>query len=162
MKTSIQKTIINLALVIFLVFVSLAFQQVQEAPCDGKTLKERAKKELDPYTYDMAKLTHVSYRGKPTFKEIEAPLFIGEKYRLVFNTEALPKQVIINVYNKDKDSKKRKLLFTTKGTAADQKQFWVDLSLLRKAFIDYEIPEGDSTASGGCLVFMLGYKTGKM
>ncbi len=142
---------------VFVLFlVACAFQS--DAPCDAKALKEKAKKQLEPYTYDMSKLTRIVYKAKPWLKEIEVPLFIGEKYRLVFNTEALPKQIVISVYNRDKDSKKRKLLFTTKDAAADKKEFSFDISMARKAFVDYEMPAGDSTASGGCLVFMLGYK----
>jgi len=154
---AIPHKIIKLSTVLFVILVALAFQ---EAPCDSKELKEKAQKHLDPFTYDMSKLTHISYRAKSTLKEIEAPLFFGEKYRLVFNTEALPKQIVISVYNRDKDSNKRKLLFTTKDAPADKKQFTFDISMARKTFIDYEIPAGDSTAGGGCIVFMLGYKVG--
>ena len=143
--------------VLVLLFIVFAFQA--SAPCDGKALKENAKKEFgEGYTYDMSKLTQIQYKAKPTLKELEVPLFIGEKYKLVFNTEALPKQIVISIYNRDKDSKKRKLLFTTKEAPADQKHFIFDLSLARKAFIDYEIPAGDSTAAGGCMVFIMGYK----
>ena len=105
----------------------------------------------------MSKLTHITYKPQPWLKEIEVPLFIGEKYRLVFNTELLPKQIVISIYNRDKDSKKRKLLFTTKD-AADKREFAFDLAMARKAFIDYEMPAGDSTVDGGCLIFMMGYK----
>lgn len=141
-----------------LLFIAFAFQG--NAPCDGKALKENAKKQFGEgkYTYDMSKLTQIQYKAKSWLKEIEVPLFIGEKYKLVFNAEALPKAIVISVYNRDKESKKRKLLFTTKDMPADQKHFVFDLSKARKAFIDYEIPAGDSTASGGCLVFMMGYK----
>lgn len=139
-----------------LLFSVFAFQG--DAPCDAKALKDKAKKQLEPYTYDMSKLTHITYKAQAWLKEIEIPLFIGEKYRLVFNTEALPKQIVISIYNRDKDSKKRKLLFTTKDAGADKREFAFDLTMARKAFIDYEIPSGDSTAAGGCLVFMMGYK----
>lgn len=142
------------------VLLLIAFSFQTNAQCDGKTLKENAKKQFGEgkYTYDMSKLTQIQYKAKPWLKELEVPLFIGEKYKLVFNTEAMPKPIVISVYNRDKDSKKRKLLFTTKDAPADQKHFVFDLSKARKAFIDYEIPAGDSTASGGCLVFMMGYK----
>ena len=142
---------------VFVLFL-IAFAFQADAPCDAKALKDKAKKQLEPYTYDMSKLTRIVYKAKPWLKEIEVPLFIGEKYRLVFNTEALPKQIVISIYNRDKDSKKRKLLFTTKDAAADKKEFSFDISMARKAFVDYEMPVGDSTAAGGCLVFMLGYK----
>jgi hypothetical protein len=160
MTKVIPAKLVKLTSGLALLFMALAFQQGQEATCDAKALKDRAKKELDPFTYDMAKLTHIAYRSKPTLKEIEAPLFIGEKYRLVFNTEALPKQIVVSVYNRDKNSNKRKLLFTTKDAPANKKQFTFDISFARKTFIDYEIP-ADSTMGGGCIVFMLGYKVGK-
>src|ERR1035437_10114601 len=103
--------------------VAFAFQA--NPPCDGKALKENAKKQFGEgkYTFDMSKLTQIVYKAKPWLKEIEVPLFIGEKYKMVFNTEALPKQIVVSIYNRDKDSKKRKLLFTTKDAPADKKLF---------------------------------------
>ena len=143
---------------LLLLLITFAFQA--SAPCDGKTLKESAKREFGEgkYTYDMSKLTRIVYKAKPWLQELEVPMFIAEKYKLVFNTEALPKPIVISIYNREKDSKKRKLLFTTKDSPIDQKKFVFEMSLSRKAFIDYEIPAGDSTAAGGCLVFIMGYK----
>jgi hypothetical protein len=154
------KLLFNNSIKTITVFILLLVAFQAHAQCDGKTLKESAKKQFGDgkYTYDMSKLTQIQYKAKPSLKEIEVPLFIGEKYKMVFNAEALPKSIVISIYNRDKDSKKRKLLFTTKDAPADQKQFIFDLSKTRKAFIDYEIPAGDSTAAGGCLVFMMGYK----
>lgn len=145
------------SLVIAFILTVCAFQN-GDAPCDQKALKDKAKKILEPYKYDVAKVTAIIYKDKPTVKEIEVPLFIGEKYRLVFNAEALPKQVVINLYNRDKESSKRKLLFSSKDATADKKDFSFDYSFANKIFIQYDIPAGDSTAKSGCLVFMLGYK----
>lgn len=152
--------LLRLRLAMTLLIFGSCFCYAQNPPCDGKALKENAKKQFGEgkYTYDMSKLTQIQYKPKPWLKEIEVPLFIGEKYKMVFNTEALPKQIVVSIYNRDKDSKKRKLLFTTKDATADKKLFVFDLSAARKAFINYEIPAGDSTAAGGCLVFMMGYK----
>lgn len=148
------------ACMFYLSFITLALCAFQAAdrPCDSKSLKEKAKKTLDPYNYDVAKVTRIMYKDKPSFKEIEVPLFIGEKYRLVFNTEALPKNVVINLYNRGKDSKKRKLVFSTKDAAPDTKEFSFDYSFANKIFINYDIPPADSAAGSGCVVFMLGYK----
>lgn len=157
MKTNFSNKISSSFLVLFLLLLVSAFQS-GDAPCDQKALKDKAKKLLEPYKYDVAKVTRIMYKDKPTMKEIEVPLFIGEKYRLVFNTEALPKQVIINLYNRDKDSKKRKLMFSSKDAGADKKEFSFDYSFASKIFVDYDIPAGDSTAKSGCVVFMLGYK----
>jgi len=144
-------------LLVLLILIVSAFQS-GDAPCDQKALKDKAKKTLEPYKYDVAKVTRIMYKDKATMKEIEVPLFIGEKYRLVFNTEALPKNIIVNLYNRDKDSKKRKLLFSSKDVGADKREFSFDYSFANKVFIDYDIPAGDSTSGSGCAVFMLGYK----
>jgi len=156
MTKRILNNLLKLTSVFALLFSVFAFQG--DSPCDAKALKDKAKKQLEPYIYDMSKLTHIGYKAEPWLKEIELPLFIGEKYRLVFNTEALPNQIVISIYNRNKDSKKRKLLFTTKDAPADKREFTFDLIMASKAFINYEIPAGDSTAAGGCLVFMMGYK----
>jgi hypothetical protein len=157
MKKIFSNKLISTGLILVFILLVSAFQN-GDAPCDQKTLKDKAKKTLDPYKYDLAKVTRIMYKEKPTMKEIEVPLFIGEKYRLVFNTEALPKNVIINLYNRDKESSKRKLMFSSKDAGADKKEFSFDYSFANKIFIDYDIPAGDSSATSGCVVFMLGYK----
>lgn len=154
MKNILKKISVSFATATLLIS-SLAFQS--DESCNAKALKENAKQTLDPYQYDMSKLTRIMYKAKPMLKEVEVPLFIGEKYRLVFNTEALPKPVVINIYNRDKDNSKRKLLFSSKDQGG-KKSFSFDYSFARKVYVDYEIPAGDSLMNGGCLVFMLGYK----
>lgn len=141
-----------------ILYMAVCSFQSSEVACDQKALKDKARKTLEPYKYDVAKVTRIIYKDKPTVKEIEVPLFIGEKYRLVFNTESLPRNVTINLYNRNKDSRKRKLIFSNKDAAPDKKEFFFDYAFANRIFIDYDIPAGDSTAGSGCLVFMLGYK----
>jgi len=158
MKNIFLNKIVTPALSLVFILLVSAFQ-IADTPCDQKALKEKSKKLLEPYKYDVAKVTNIIFnKDKAIIKEIEVPLFIGEKYRLVFNAEALPKKVIINLFNRDKDSKKRKLLFSSKDESADKKEFYFDYSFANKIFIQYDIPAGDSTAKNGCMVFMLGYK----
>lgn len=127
--------------------------------CDQKVLKEKAKDMLDPYKYDSAELTRLQYKNKESVKEIEVPVFIGERYRLVFNTEALPKPVEVQIYNKDKDAKNRKLLFSSKDVPADQKQFTFEpASRTSHLFVDYVVPKADESSFTGCVVIMVGYK----
>lgn len=139
-------------------FVFMSFKGGPELSCNSKELKERTKELLDPYKYDSSELTRIQFKNKETIKEVEVPLFIGESYRFVFNTEALPEQVEINVYNKDKESKNRKLLFSSKGSEAGQKQFTFEHTKARKVFINYTIPKTETPNLMGCVVFMLGYK----
>ena len=126
--------------------------------CNSKELKEKAQQLLYPYKYDSSELTRIIYKKKETVKEIEASLFIGEKYRFVFELEALPKQVEIQIYNKDKDSKNRKLLFSSKDAGADKKEIQFEISKVRRVFVDYIIPPTEEGSYSGCAVFMVGYK----
>jgi hypothetical protein len=135
-----------------------AFQAADGPACDSKNLKDKAKKTLDPYKYDSAKLTKIAYKTKESVKEVEVPLFIGEKYRFVFNTETISKTVVINIYNKDKDSKNRKLLFSTQDAPTAEKEHVWEHTHAMKVFVDYSIPPADSTAAAGCVLFMLGYQ----
>ena len=150
--TKIIKPIVS----IVIVFVLMAFQ-TGDVLCNSKELKEKAKLALEPYKYDSSELTRILYKAKETVKEVEVPLFIGEKYRMVFELEALPKQVEIQIYNKDKDSKNRKLLFSSKDMG-DKKEFQFEISKVRHVYVDYIVPPTETGSYSGCAVFMVGYK----
>lgn len=152
-----MRKIVNPFFSIFLVFVLMAFQG-GDILCNAKELKEKAKNSLDPYKYDSSELTRIFYKKKESLKEVEVPLFIGEKYRIVFELEALPKQVEVQVYNKNKESKNRKLLFTSKSIGADKKEFSFEISKTRHVYVDYIIPPSEEGSYSGCAVFMVGYK----
>jgi len=152
--------LLSLCAAAFLALTGAALQ-TQEI-CDQKGLKARTKEKLDPYKYDSGKLTKVTYKNKAQVKETEIPVFIGEKYRMVFNTEALSKNIIITVYNKDKESKGRKALWSSKDQPAGSKlHIWEPDKRAMKYFVDYEIPAAADSAflnKQECMVFMLGYK----
>jgi len=148
--------IIKPILSIVIVFVLMAFQG-GDVLCNSKELKEKAKLALEPYKYDSSELTRILYKAKETVKEVEVPLFIGEKYRFVFELEALPKHVEVQIYNKDKDSKNRKLLFSSKDMG-DKKEFQFEVSKVRHVYVDYIVPPTEAGSYSGCAVFMVGYK----
>ncbi len=150
--TKIIKPIVS----IVIVFVLMAFQ-TGDVLCNSKELKEKAKLALEPYKYDSSELTRILYKAKETVKEVEVPLFIGEKYRMVFELEALPKQVEVQIYNKDKESKNRKLLFSSKDMG-DKKEFQFEVSKVRHVYVDYIVPPTEAGSYSGCAVFMVGYK----
>lgn len=142
-------------------FVILMFTtsfQTGDILCDAKALKEKAKDALDPYKYDSSELTRIIYKKKESVKEVEVPLFIGEKYRFAFVLEALPKTVEIQIYNKDKDSKNRKLLFSSKDAGIERKELQWEISKVRHVYVDYVIPPTETGSFSGCAVFMVGYK----
>lgn len=152
-----MKKIIKPFLSIVIVFALMAFQS-GDVLCNAKELKEKAKNALEPYKYDSSELTRILYKNKQTIKEVEVPLFIGEKYRIVFELEALPKQVEVQIYNKDKNSKNRKLLFSSKDMAVDIKEFQFEVSKVRHVYVDYIVPPTETGSYSGCAVFMVGYK----
>ena len=152
-----MKKIIKSLFSFIIVFVMMAFQG-GDVLCNAKELKEKAKNVLEPYKYDSSELTRILYKNKETLKEVEVPLFIGEKYRIVFELEALPKQIEVQIYNKDKDSKSRKLLFSSKELGADKNEFQFEVSKMRHIFVDYVIPPTETGSYSGCAVFMVGYK----
>lgn len=152
-----MKKIINPIFFTLLVFVLMAFQG-GDILCNAKELKEKAKNALEPYKYDSSELTRIMYKKKESIKEVEVPLFIGEKYRIVFELEALPKQVEVQIYNKDKESKNRKLLFSSKSIGADKKEFQFEVSKVRHVYVDYVVPPTEEGSYSGCAVFMVGYK----
>lgn len=144
-----------------LILVSLTGAAIQQAvTCDQKALKDAARAKLDPYKYDSGKVTQLRYKNKAQVKEIEVPVFIGEKYRMVFNAEAVSKDVVISVYNKDKDTKNRKVLWTSKNDPPGTKMHVFEPENAKfKFFVDYDLPAvTDSVSSQECMVFMLGYK----
>lgn len=152
-----MKKIIKTLFSVLLVFVLMAFQG-GDILCNAKELKEKAKELLEPYKYDSSELTRIMYKKKESVKEVEVPLFIGEKYRIAFELEALPKQVEVRIYNKDKESKNRKLLFSSKDAAADKKEFYFEVAKARHIYVDYIIPPTEEGSYSGCAVFMVGYK----
>ncbi|MES2565335.1 MAG: hypothetical protein V4565_00615 [Bacteroidota bacterium] len=151
-----MKKIVKPLFSIAIILVLMAFQG-GDVLCNSKELKEKARNTLEPFKYDSAELTRILYKKKESIKEVEVPLFIGEKYRIVFEMEALPKQIEVQIYNKDKESKSRKLLFSSKDQM-EKKEFLFEVSKTRHIYVDYIIPPTEEGSYTGCAVFMVGYK----
>ncbi len=127
--------------------------------CDKKTLTASCKKQLGDFKYDSQKFTKINYTKKAQQLEVEVPVFIGEKYRLVFNTSGLPKPLLVSVFTKDKESTKREAIYSTKDAKSGETEFIFDAPRARKMFVDYDVPADTSSQKlSGCLVFMVGYK----
>ena len=107
-----MKKIISYSFILVLLLINIATIQVTEE-CDATALKNVLKDKLKPeYKYDSSKTTRFYYKTKPQQKEIEVPLYLGEKYRFLFNTEGLKGDVKIEIYSKPFGHKKRKLLYS--------------------------------------------------
>lgn len=124
--------------------------------CDSKSLKKAGISELNPYYYSSSKVNIIKYDYKEKRKEIEVPLFKGEKYRMVFNKAALPKDVVIKIYNKDQEHEGRSPIFTSEGMEGDLIIYEPKKS--KNLFVNYIIPPAKGKDETGCLVFILGYQ----
>ncbi len=125
--------------------------------CDPRGLK-KAKSELAPFVYDGSKRDVLAYEKKENFYEIEVPLFIGEKYRFIFNTDQLPEPVRIEIYNKPKGKKRRELLFSNEETEATKNGLLIyEPERSRNMYVNYTVPASEEEKKG-CIIFVAGYK----
>lgn len=143
--------------ILLVLTVSLfAFQIAQE--CDATALKKELKRELRPdFKYDSSKTSRFTYKAKVQGKEIEVPLFMGEKYRFLFNTAGVPEDIKIEIYNKKLGHKKRKLLYSL-DKKEGQHIYSFEPKKSRRMYINYTIPEISEEELSGCMIFVLGYR----
>ena len=133
--------------------------------CDVKELKDTCKNYLDrPFRYDASNVILIQFKKKPQVKEVELPMFLGETYRLIFNTYALPPGVQIDVYNKNQDHTDRKAMFSCNSSDTKKIYLYTPEHFHTKLYIDYTIPAShdksadDSPDIMGCGVVVVGYK----
>lgn len=147
-------------LLLFTLSVNLVSAQTSdEIPdyCTSTETKKKCKESLGDYSYDASKATKITFKEKPQLKELEIPLYMGEKYRFIFSKEGLPQNVDIEVWDHKFESKKRELLFSSKDFPADQKEYIWEPEKSRKMYVNYKIPPTDDVEKKGCVVFVLGY-----
>ena len=125
--------------------------------CNSSEARKASKKALDPYQYDAGKTNTFTFKNKIQKREIEVPLFVGEKYRFVFNTSGLPQPIDIEVYDKKEASKNRTLLFSNKDSNEDMLTFEPIKS--KKLYVNYTVPVTNDTIKKGCVVMVVGYKS---
>lgn len=126
--------------------------------CPSRELKDEIKPELKPdFKYDSSKTTRISITKEEQVKEIEVPLFIGEKYKFIFNTKKLPKDVVIEVYDKKQGKKNRELLYTSSKDTPTGNTYAYEPEKSRTMYINYRVPALEESKSG-CVVFLLGYR----
>lgn len=153
------KSKIKYILLLVLPFFLMAIIQVPEQ-CDAMALKGILKQELKPdYKYDSSKTTRFTYKTKKQLKEIEVPLYMGEKYRFLFNTDGLTTDSVkVEIFNKPLGHKKRKLLYTL-NKKSNQNVYLFEPQKSRKMYINYSIPKvKEATITKDCLVLVIGYK----
>lgn len=153
-----KKKLIYIVLTVF-AFTFIAATQIPEE-FDSRALKAELKLKLKPdFKYDSSKTSRFTYKSKELTKEIEVPLYMGEKYRFLFNTAGLPKDVKVEIYSKPLGHKKRKRLYQIEKQEG-QHIYMFDPEKSRKMYVTYttSVVE-DEEGLRGCLVFLVGYKS---
>jgi hypothetical protein len=154
-----KKSILSLLLTLVILVGSAEALQTSYV-CPSTDLKNQIKPLLSPdYKYDSSKITRIKIQGQEgKVTEVEVPLFIGEKYKFIFNAAELQKDVVISVYNKKLGKSNRELLYTNKDDRDGKKTtFEWEPDKSRTMYINYETPK-DAGISDGCVVFLLGYR----
>ncbi|MFB1021520.1 MAG: hypothetical protein QMC40_02020 [Vicingaceae bacterium] len=136
--------------------ITVLSSAISDTNCDTKILKKEGITELNPFYYSASKVNVVNYDYRASRKEIEVPLFKGEKYKMVFNKKGLPKDVVVDIFDKDKSHANRKSLFTSEGNSAEIISYSPEKS--KKMYVRYTIPKADKVKESGCIVFILGYQ----
>ncbi len=129
---------------------------IMDTKCESKSLKKEGVAELNPFYYSVSKVTEIDFQYKSSRREIEVPLFKGERYKMVFNKKGLPKDVVVEIFDKDKLHSNRKAVFTSVGNAAKILSYSPEKS--KNMFIRYTIPKANGETESGCMVFVLGYQ----
>jgi len=125
--------------------------------CKSKEAMQSSKNSLKPFNYDLSEVTEISFSDQPQIREVEVPLFFGEKYRFVFNMEGLAQRVDIEVYNKKSGAKNRELLFSSKDKQ-DINLVVYEPTRSRKMYVNYVIPSAAGKPTKGCAVMVVGYE----
>jgi len=143
-------------LLILLSFTLVSFQD--EQGCDAAALKAELKPGLKPaFKYDSSKTSKFIYSKNAQRRQIEVPLFMGEDYIFLFNTDGLPENIKIEIYSEKIGHKKRKLLYSLEQNESEN-IYSFKPTKSRKMYVNYTIPGVEEEGLQGCMVFIVGYK----
>lgn len=159
---SIMRKYLTTLLVLFAFGFGAMAQSSVFCPKDEVVVKCR--KALVPYKYTNMVVNRIVFKRSNYIKEISVPLYYDARYRLVFNTELLPKDIKIKVYDKPLTEKKRNELASFESSER-QFNFEPDMEAnkgLYEVYVNFLIPayiaEDGSSFIKGCVILMTGYE----
>lgn len=124
----------------------------------NKNSKRNTKKELKPYNYGSMKVSSVFTSDEEDMVwEVNVPLFSGEEYRLVFNVEGIKDDIVIEIYDRPKSEKRRKLLYSSEAFGEEQDIYLFHPEKSQPIYVNYKVNKTE-TVKEGCIMMMLGYK----
>lgn len=157
-----MKRILATALVLVSFAIGSFAQSASFCPKDEVVVKCR--KALVPYKYTNMVVNRIVFKRQNYIKEISIPLYYDANYRFVFNTELLPKDIKIKIYDKPLTEKKRNELASFESSER-QFNFEPDMEAnkgLYEIYINFLIPayiaDDGSSFIKGCVILMSGYE----
>ena len=141
--------------IVFIAFLSLtAFEYNYSGDCDVEQALKECKSHLNPFSFQDRKTVHFKYGAE--MKEYQIQLFNGEEYRFILNRKFAP-GVEFEVYNKPKESKNRRLIYSSKDRGNDAILSFEPLTI-PYVYVDVIIPESHQERTDGCVTIMVGYE----
>jgi len=145
-----------------LITISLASLAQSDTYCDRQDAMLKCKKALVPFRYNNSMMQRVVYTRYNQVKQFSIPLYQDYKTRFVFNTENIPEEIKIEIYDSHSSNKKRTKLFESSST---QKQFTFEpdpesgiYAIYVELLIPATISESGRTSLRGCVVIMSGFE----
>ncbi len=145
-------------LALFTAITAAGERSSSTATCVNKDAKLKAIDSLKTFFYASSKITSIDYTYRTSVKEVEVPLFKGEKYRMVFNRQDLPKNVEVEIYDKSWKENGRTLLYSSKDQDPSTTILSFEPKRAKNLFINYKVPPAEGSKETGCIVFVLGYQ----
>lgn len=156
----------KIALASIILFAGILGVQAQTSSsyCPKSDVVVKVRKALVPYKYTNMVVNRIVYKRSNYIKEISIPLFYDARYRLVFNTELLPEDIKIKVFDAPLTEKKRNELGSFESS---ERQFTFEPDLennkgLTEVYINFYIPayiaDDGSSFIKGCVILMSGYE----
>jgi hypothetical protein len=153
-----------IAIALFLGSFGAIHAQNTQSYCPKEDVVVKCRKALVPYKYSNLVVNRIVFKRSNYIKEISIPLYYDARYRLVFNTELLPKDIKIKIYDKPLTEKKREELASFESS---ERQFNFEPDMennkgLYEVYINFLIPayiaDDGSSFIKGCVILMTGYE----
>ncbi len=130
--------------------------------CNREESSAAVKKEMVPFRYERTTTTRITFKNYDQVKEVAIPLFFDTDYKFVINTEGLPKDITVEIYDQPMGLRKGDAQLIKTST---EKMFSFELDdtyLKNRVYINYIIPAvektDDDVIQKGCVVLGSGYK----
>ena len=152
-------------LITAILLAASGYLSAQTAPpsyCPKDEVVIKCRKALVPFKYTNMVVNRIVFKRFNYIKEFSVPLYYDARYRFVFNTELLHKDIKIRIHDKPQTEKKREQLAEFDS---NQKQFTFEPDPeqgLYEVYVSFYIPayiaEDGSSFIKGCVILMTGYE----